>query len=132
MLVTSTVTFSQSRDAADIRKVLYLQTKAWNSGNIEKFMEGYLRNDSIMFIGKSGITYGWQKTFENYKKGYPDTAAMGKLDFNIVEVKPLSASNYFVVGKWHLARSIGDIGGTFTLLFQKVKNRWFIIVDHSS
>ena len=132
MLVTSTVTFSQSRDAANIRNVLDLQTKAWNSGNIEKFMEGYLRNDSIMFIGKSGITYGWQKTFENYKKGYPDTAAMGKLDFNIVEVKPLSASNYFVVGMWHLARSIGDIGGTFTLLFQKVKNRWFIIVDHSS
>ena len=132
MLVTSIVTFSQSRDAANILNVLDLQTKAWNSGNIEKFMEGYLRNDSIMFIGKSGITYGWQKTFENYKKGYPDTAAMGKLDFKIVEVKPLSASNYFVVGKWHLARSIGDIGGTFTLLFQKVKNRWFIIVDHSS
>ena len=132
MLVTSAVTFSQSRDAANIRNVLDLQTKAWNSGNIEKFMEGYLHNDSIMFIGKSGITYGWQQTFENYKKGYPDTAAMGKLDFKIVEVKPLSASNYCVVGKWHLARSIGDIGGTFTLLFQKVKNRWYIIVDHSS
>jgi len=36
------------------------------------------------------------------------------------------------VGKWHLTRSIGDVGGHFTLLFKKVKNRWVIVADHSS
>ena len=108
------------------------QLTAWNSGNIDRFMHTYWQSDSLMFIGKSGVTYGWQKTLENYKKGYPDTAAMGKLDFTILEVKKISALYFFVVGKWHLARSIGDAGGAFTLLFKKINNSWVIVVDHSS
>ncbi|MBK8785651.1 MAG: hypothetical protein IPN43_03915 [Chitinophagaceae bacterium] len=67
-----------------------------------------------------------------HKKGYPDTAAMGKLDFDLLEVKRLSVMYFFVVGKWHLNRSIGDVGGHFTLLFKKVKNKWVIVADHSS
>lgn len=124
--------FAQPKDEIAIRNVLKIQTAAWNNGNIEAFMKGYWQNDSLMFIGKSGITYGWQKTLDNYKKGYPDTAAMGKLDFVILEVKNLSPQNYFVVGKWHLARSIGDLSGHFTLLFKKIKGNWFIVADHSS
>ena len=124
--------FSQSRDEIAIRNLLAAQTIAWNNGNIDAFMKGYWKNDSLMFIGKSGITYGWQKTLENYKKGYPDTAAMGKLNFKLLEVKRLSALYFFVAGKWHLTRSVGDIGGAFTLLFRKVKNKWVIVADHSS
>ena len=95
-------------------------------------MNGYWQSDSLMFIGKSGITYGWQKTLDNYKKNYPDTASMGKLNFDLLSVKPVAENYFFVVGKWHLTRSIGDVGGVFTLLFRKVKNQWVIIADHSS
>ena len=45
----------------------------------EKFMKGYWENDSLMFIGKSGVTYGYKNTLNNYKKNYPTTADMGKL-----------------------------------------------------
>jgi hypothetical protein len=99
---------------------------------MEKFMQPYWHSDSLMFIGKSGITYGWQKTLDNYKKNYPNAAAVGKLDFTILHVKRLSDIYYSVVGKWHLARTIGDLGGYFTLLFKKINNRWVIISDHSS
>ena len=71
-----------------------------------------------MFIGKSGITYGWNKTLDNYKKGYPDAASMGKLDFSILQIRYLCDNHYFVVGKWHLARTIGDLSGVFTLVFK--------------
>ena len=131
-IFTFTNLFAQSKDETAIRTILKTQTAAWNSGNIETFMQGYWQSDSLMFIGKSGITYGWQKTLDNYKRNYPDTASMGKLDFVILEVKKLSAENYFVIGKWHLARSIGDLSGAFTLLFKKIKGKWFIISDHSS
>lgn len=57
---------------------------------------------------------------------------MGKLDFDILEVKRLSAIYYFVIGKWHLARSIGDLGGHFTLLIKKFNNKWLIVADHST
>lgn len=108
------------------------QLIAWNSGNLDHFMDTYWKNDSLMFIGKSGVTYGWQNTLDNYKKSYPDTAAMGKLSFDILHVKRLSVLYYSVVGKWHLNRSIGNIGGHFTLIFKKIKNKWLIISDHSS
>ena len=123
---------AQSKDEQTIRTLLEEQRLAWNSGDKEKFMSTYWQSDSLMFIGKSGVTYGWQNTLDNYKRGYPDTAAMGKLKFDILEVKRLSVMYFFVVGKWHLTRSIGDVGGHFTLLFKKVKNKWVIVADHSS
>ena len=139
MLVFITPAFAQSKparpaggDEQTIRSLIEEQRLAWNTGDKEKFMQTYWQSDSLMFIGKSGITYGWQKTLDNYKKGYPDTAAMGKLDFDLLEIKRLSVMYFFVVGRWHLKRSIGDVGGHFTLLFKKVKNKWVIVADHSS
>jgi ketosteroid isomerase-like protein len=131
-LLTSAISFSQSKDETAIRQLLNEQTAAWNHGDINGFMNGYWQSDSLMFIGKSGITYGWQKTLDNYKKGYPDTTAMGKLNFEILEVKRLSFQYFFITGKWHLQRSIGNLDGAFTLLFKKIKNNWVIIKDHSS
>ncbi len=130
-IISSTAT-AQSKDELSIRSAMAEQLAAWNSGNINRFMQTYWQSDSLMFIGKSGVTHGWQKTLENYKKNYPDTAAMGKLDFNILEVKRLSVLYFFVVGKWHLTRSVGNIEGHFTLLFKKIKNNWVIVTDHSS
>lgn len=123
---------AQSADEKAIRLAMNEQLSAWNTGDINRFMETYWKNDSLMFIGKKGVTYGWENTRNNYIKSYPDTAAMGKLDFNIIQVKRLSVIYFSVVGKWHLTRSIGDLSGHFTLLFKKVKNKWVIISDHSS
>ena len=123
---------AQSKDEAAIKNLLDKQNSAWNRGDLDAFMQGYWKNDSLMFIGQSGVTYGWQNTLNNYKKGYPDTAAMGKLQFTILTVKKLSEKYFRVVGKWYLKRSIGDIGGHFTLLFEKIKGEWLIVEDHSS
>lgn len=131
-LLISVGVFAQSKDEKSIRLAMNEQLAAWNAGDINRFMGTYWKDDSLMFIGKSGVTYGWQKTLENYKKGYPDTAAMGKLDFTILKVRRLSSEYYFVVGKWNLLRSIGNIGGAYTLLFRRIDGRWLIVSDHSS
>jgi ketosteroid isomerase-like protein len=131
-LVISIDNFAQSNDESAIRKILNDQAAAWSRGDIESFMKGYWENDSLMFIGKSGITYGWNNTLNNYKKGYPDTAAMGKLSFNIITLKQLSFQYFHVAGKWHLHRSIGNLSGYFTLLLKKIEGGWVIIADHSS
>jgi ketosteroid isomerase-like protein len=123
---------AQDRDERAILNILENQTAAWNRGDTEGFMKGYYENDSLMFIGKSGVTYGWKNTLANYRKGYPDTASMGKLSFNILQVKRLSKDYFFVVGQWNLKRTVGDIGGHYTLLFRKIKGKWVIIADHSS
>ena len=132
LLIVPICSFSQSKNELAVRKILNTQTIAWNKGDAEGFMKGYWENDSLMFVGKSGVTYGWNNTLKNYKKNYPDTTAMGKLTFNILTIKELSPQYFFVVGKWSLQRSIGDLSGHFTLLFQKINGEWKIICDHSS
>lgn len=131
-ILWSSTGFTQDRNARAILDLLETQTAAWNKGDLQGFMKGYWENDSLRFIGKSGITYGWSNTLANYKRGYPDTAAMGKLNFTILVVKKLSPRYYEVVGKWYLKRSIGDANGHYTLLLRKIKGSWVIVSDHSS
>ena len=123
---------AQNKDEQAIRNILRNQTQNWNKGNIEAFMQGYWQSDSLLFVGKNGPKYGFQTTLENYKKSYPDTATMGKLNFEVLKVEQLSPNRYFVLGKWMLKRSIGDVSGFYTLLFKKINNQWVIVVDHSS
>lgn len=125
-------TKAQPRDEQQIRRLLQAQTAAWNRGDIEGFMQTYWQSDSLMFIGKKGISRGWTETLNNYRHSYPDTTAMGKLSFDILQVKRLSPEYYYVVGKWMLKRSIGDLSGHYDLLLRRIKGRWVIIADHSS
>ena len=124
--------YGQTKEEKSIRQVLVTQTECWNHGNIEGFMQTYWKSDSLMFIGKTGVHVGWQETLNNYKKAYPDTSAMGKLSFDIIDIKKLSSEYYYLVGKWMLKRSIGDLTGYYDLLLKKIKGRWYIISDHSS
>lgn len=125
-----------SQEAADRRAILLIlkrQTEDWNTGRVEKFMNGYWKSDSLTFVGKVGITYGYQATLANYKKRYPDRASMGTLKFDILQMDFPSPNVAYVIGRWHLTRpKVGDAGGHFTLLWRKIKKRWVIVSDHSS
>ena len=123
---------SQSNEEHAIRKLLNAQEIAWNRGDINEFMKGYWNSDSLMFIGKSGITYGYPAALDRYKKNYSDTIKMGQLRYELLRLEPISPACYFVVGKFFLKRSIGDIGGIFTLVFRKINGKWLIVADHTS
>jgi len=115
-----------------ISKAIGDQVEAWNKGNIDDFMKTYWENDSLVFIGHGGITYGYSNTLNGYKKTYDSPDKMGKLYFADVTLKQLSGEYYFVTGKWFLKRKAGDIGGYYTLLFRKIGGKWVIVCDHSS
>ncbi|MFC6999868.1 YybH family protein [Rufibacter roseus] len=108
------------------------QSEAWNRGDLEAFMEPYWQSDSLVFIGKNGPTYGWNQTLQNYKRGYPTPEAMGKLTFTLLRTDIISKDGLFVIGKWHLRRTIGDLEGHFSLVFRKIGGKWKIVADHSS
>lgn len=119
-------------DELSIRQVMASQESAWNRADLEGFMQGYWKSDSLRFIGSRGLTYGWQATLDNYKKSYPDADAMGKLSFTILSIEILAPESAFVVGKWHLTRTKDEIGGHYTLLWKKINGAWVIVADHSS
>ena len=117
-----------------IEQKMNSQEDSWNRGDLEGFMNGYWHSDSLKFIGKSGLTYGWETTLANYKKSYPDTDAMGRLTFDNVSIEMIDSDVILVIGKWMLVRkSLGDtLQGHYSLNWQKKDGDWVIVVDHSS
>ncbi|MCJ0741222.1 YybH family protein [Pedobacter montanisoli] len=132
LLITLKVSAQSPKDKEAILNVLEQQRLAWNKGDVEKYMQGYWKSDSLLFVGKNGPTYGWQKTLDNYKKGYPDKAAMGVLTFGIKKVEFLAKDKAFVLGSWHLQREKDEPKGYFTLILKKIDGLWKVVVDHSS
>ncbi|WP_281613468.1 nuclear transport factor 2 family protein [Flammeovirga sp. SubArs3] len=126
--------YSQSKDSdlQKIQSILNKQEKAWNRADLEGFMDGYWESEDLLFIGKSGVTNGWQATLDNYKRSYPDAKAMGKLHFTILKTEKLSDNVALVIGKWHLSRESKDLEGHFSLTWKKINGKWVIIADHSS
>ncbi len=119
-------------DEGVIRAILANQTAQWNRGNIDGYMVGYWQSDSLVFIGKSGPTYGYNATLARYKKAYPDAARMGQLTSTILSVRSLSPEWAYVTGSWALKRVAGDVSGYYTLLLRKIAGEWVIVEDHSS
>jgi hypothetical protein len=106
------------------------QETAWNSGNIDGFMDYYWKSDSLLFIGSKGITLGWQKTLTNYKRNYPNKNVMGVLTFTIKENTQLSPTSIYTIGQWSLEKEKPS-GGYFTLLWKKINGLWVIVADHT-
>lgn len=132
IFIASNTLFAQNKEEKAILNILDTQQNAWNEGSLEKFMDGYWKSDSLKFIGKNGIQYGWQKTLDNYKKSYPTPEKMGKLSFTILYTETLSPSCVYVIGKWHLQRVEGNLEGHYTLIWKKINGKWVIVADHSS
>lgn len=117
---------------APIRDLLAKQQAAWNAGDVDSFLVGYWNSDQLTFSGSGGITRGFAGVRERYKKSYPDRQAMGTLDFSQLEIRELGPEAALVLGHWHLERSKGDVGGVFSLVFQRFPEGWRIIHDHTS
>lgn len=114
-----------------IEKVMADQTLAWNNHDLEGFMQGYWKNDSLKFYGSRGLTYGWNNTLANYKKSYPTQNESGTLKFVINDISKIENNSYWVMGEYHLIRPIGNADGVFTIIFKLIDGEWKIIADMS-
>jgi uncharacterized protein (TIGR02246 family) len=121
-----------SADERAIRNVLTTQQAAWNRGDIPAFLQGYWNSPDLTFAGSDGFVRGYAGLLERYQKSYPNTEAMGQLDFSGLEIRSLGPDAVMVLGHWHLRRPIGDTGGVFTLIFRRFPIGWRIVHDHTS
>lgn len=107
------------------------QQEAWNNYDLEGFMQGYWKSEELKFYGSNGVTYGWNNTLERYKKAYPSRDYSGTLKFVINDISKISKDAYYVMGEYHLERSVGNADGIFMIIFKKIKGEWKIISDTS-
>ena len=117
---------------AEIRAVLDAQSAAWNRGDVEGYMDGYLRSADTVMVSGDNVTRGWQTVLDRYKKNYNSREKMGTLTFSALEFKLLGNNTATVLGRWHLKRASDEPQGRFTLIFKRIKLGWRIIHDHTS
>lgn len=122
---------SEQKNKDAILAVMDMQVKAWNNYDLEKFMTGYWKSDSLKFYGKGGLTKGYENTLKNYQKGYPSKDHTGILRFKINDISKINKGAYYVMGEYFLTRKVGDANGIFMVLFKKIKGEWKIIADTS-
>ena len=125
------VTFSEEEEKKEILRIMNMQEKAWSKHDLEGFMQGYWKSDSLKFYGSSGLTYGWNKTLANYKKGYPTKDHSGTLTFKVNSLTKIQSDSYYVMGEYHLKRQVGNANGVFMIIFKRINGEWKIIADTS-
>ena len=137
-LLLSTVLFfccycsAFAQDTRAILAILEDQVVSWNRGDLNSYMDHYWRSDSLVFVSSAGLKYGWQNTLDNYKKSYPDKAAMGTLKFNILRINAINTTNAFVMGRWEIKHDGDSPYGYFTLWVREIDGDWKIVADHTS
>ena len=131
IITLSSVAQSEIEDKTAIKSVMKLQEKAWSQNDLEGFMKGYWKSDSLKFYGSNGLTQGWEQTLANYKKGYPTKDHSGTLTFKINDISKIEANSYWVMGEYYLSRKVGDANGIFLIIFRKINGEWKIVADMS-
>jgi ketosteroid isomerase-like protein len=116
----------------DIRAVLQKQEQDWNRGDVNAFMDGYVKTADLVFTSGGEIYRGWTDALARYRTNYPDRAAMGQLHFSDIEITMLSPESAVVLGKWALERANDKPHGVFTVVFRRQPEGWRIVHDHTS
>jgi len=117
---------------ADIKALLSAQQAAWNRGDLDAFMDGYVRSDDLRFASDGEITYGWRTTLRHYQERYPDRATMGRLRLHGIVVTVLAHDAAIAFGHWELARESDRPHGLFTLTLKRTDDGWRIFQYHTS
>ena len=131
LTLSSCSTSTEEQDKKEILAIMDVQQIAWSKHDLEGFMKGYWKSDSLKFYGSNGITYGWDKTLANYKKGYPTPDHSGTLKLKINDITKIETASYYVMGAYHLTRKVGDANGVFMIIFKKINGEWKIVADTS-
>lgn len=116
----------------EIQSVLEQQKVSWNEGDIEGFMKYYWKSDEFTFQSGNQRLRGWSSLLSRYKTSYSGEN-MGMLDFADIEIRLLSDGFAYVLGRWRLKlKEAPSREGLFTIIFQRMREGWRIIHDHTS
>ena len=135
VFLVSAPAFSASKKAAAdaVIEVLNAQKDAWNKGDLDGFMAGYLHSPDMSFTSGGKEVWGYDALKERYQKRYGQSKeTMGQLKFTELKAFELGPKNELVIGHWHLDLASSSLDGVFSLVFVKAKDGWKCFHDHTS
>ncbi|MFZ5683940.1 MAG: nuclear transport factor 2 family protein [Pseudomonadota bacterium] len=122
----------EAAEAAAIRKVIADMEAAWNRGDFEGYMAGFL-NPGVVFVSKGRFQDGWRGTLDHYVRDYGGAPEKrGTLHFFDIQVEMLAPDAAQLVSRYRLDRPQAPQDGINTRLMRKVGGRWVIALNHVS
>ena len=120
-----------------IRKVMDASVVAWSNGDLIAFMDSYEDSPGTLFVGEKGLVRGKAAIAARYAAqfGAGGPGQLGKLSFDVLEIRALGAEHALMIGRYHLQpQDAGkpEASGIFSLVFHKRAGQWRIVCDHTS
>lgn len=120
-------------DHAAIVELLRAQQDAWNRGDLEAFLRAYDPGPELVFTSGGRVRRGYAETRARYQSRYQsEAAAMGHLDFEVLDLRALGSDGAIVLGRWRLRDTPQAGEGVFSLAFLRTPAGWRIVHDHTS
>lgn len=124
----------QEHIETEVEGILREQVDAWNVGDLDRFMNTYLKSENLTFASVDGEIRGWETVRQRYQKKYgTNKDTMGHLDFSDLEITPLGHTHALAVGHFHITiPGKPNINGIFSLVLIKTDGAWKIVHDHTT
>lgn len=133
-LLSTAVCLSKPKPAPDeeqIRQTLDSTAAGWNRGNLQQYLGAYTPDAQEM--GPNGPRGGVEVIENTMKTGFWKTGRpLQQLRYEQVKVRLLGKANALVTGKYVLSGGDKpDRTGWFSTVWEKTKDGWRMIFDHS-
>ncbi len=123
-----------TKAAKEISAVIARQQASWNKGDLMGFLSYYAHTKSVAYVSNGGAHKGFDAIEKQYRSHYGhDRKTMGQLYLTELEITELGDKHALAIGKFTVVHhSSVPIYGRFSLIFERTKEGWKIIYDHSS
>jgi uncharacterized protein (TIGR02246 family) len=118
---------------AQVEAAMADSAAGWNAGDLARFTAIYAPD--AVYVAGGTLVRGKEAIAARYAKSFADGGnTRGQLSFQPLMWRPLSAVHLLHVARWTLTPRGGAApqSGMTTLLFERRRDGWRIISDHSS
>jgi len=132
---------ASERVKTEVTRSLQDGVEAWNAGDLDRFMTGYVRTNELTFTAGGRVVRGYDALQQRYQTTYGNSkASMGQLRFEKIEVWELGPNFALALGEWILLlppkapnSGLGEqVRGIFSLVLERTGDGWKILHDHTS
>lgn len=132
LLTIAVVAAAAATPQAAIESAMIESAAGWNAGDLARFTAIYAPD--AVYVAGDKVVRGKPAIAERYARSFANGGnTRGRLGFQPLAWRPLSAVHVLHVARWTLTPDGGaPQTGLTTLLFERRKDGWKIIADHSS
>ncbi|MCK9512910.1 MAG: DUF4440 domain-containing protein [Pigmentiphaga sp.] len=119
-----------------VRDMLDASARAWWAGDLDAFMKVYVEAPQTRYRSQGRDVLGHAAIREMYAGRFGGIPGqLGRLSFDVLELRPLGAEHALLVGRYHLQPPQAEADpatGQVTLILRRMGGQWRIEVDHTS